>query len=63
MNVTKCCRKNICTQCFVNMKRPRQATALIACPFCRASNLTVIYKPPDVVMTLLSFDFYADILL
>ncbi len=53
INYTKCCKKPICTLCFVSIKRPVSATRLISCPFCRATSLTVIYRSPEKVKEML----------
>ena len=51
MNWSKCCKKPICTLCFVSMKRPSNTQRLIGCPFCRANNFAVIYKPPEAILS------------
>lgn len=63
INFTKCCKKPICTLCFVSMKRPNNANRLICCPFCRGNNLTVVYRSPERVKTviLLSIINFLDI--
>lgn len=32
------------------MKRPSSPTKTISCPFCRHTNLTVVYRPPEKIL-------------
>eukprot|EP00285_Hemiselmis_virescens_P003568 CAMPEP_0173412382 /NCGR_PEP_ID=MMETSP1356-20130122/79349_1 /TAXON_ID=77927 ORGANISM="Hemiselmis virescens, Strain PCC157" /NCGR_SAMPLE_ID=MMETSP1356 /ASSEMBLY_ACC=CAM_ASM_000847 /LENGTH=166 /DNA_ID=CAMNT_0014374265 /DNA_START=33 /DNA_END=529 /DNA_ORIENTATION=+ len=40
LNRSKCCRQSICTECFLQFKKPTPARP-IQCPFCNAQNYTV----------------------
>ncbi|KAF7731990.1 SNF1-interacting protein [Apophysomyces ossiformis] len=46
-NYSRCCDQPICTECFIQIKRPAEAPATPAtCPFCMEENYGVIYDPP-----------------
>ncbi|KAI4342441.1 hypothetical protein MLD38_027068 [Melastoma candidum] len=43
LNRSKCCRKRICTECFLQMKAPN-STRPTQCPFCKTLNYAVEYR-------------------
>ncbi|KAI9288253.1 hypothetical protein BC943DRAFT_357953 [Umbelopsis sp. AD052] len=48
INQSRCCDQPICTECFIQIKRPSETPATPAsCPFCVEENFGVIYKPPQ----------------
>ncbi|KAH8547586.1 hypothetical protein BGW37DRAFT_228798 [Umbelopsis sp. PMI_123] len=48
INHSRCCDQPICTECFIQIKRPPETPATPAsCPFCVEENFGVIYKPPQ----------------
>lgn len=51
VNFTKCCKKPICTLCFVSMRRPVKVDKLICCPFCRSVNFAVVYRTPEAILS------------
>ncbi|KAI8139135.1 hypothetical protein BJV82DRAFT_672997 [Fennellomyces sp. T-0311] len=47
INHSRCCDQPICTECFVQIKRPIETPTLpAACPFCLEDNYGVIYEVP-----------------
>ncbi|CAG8620897.1 2615_t:CDS:2 [Paraglomus brasilianum] len=51
INYSRCCLKPICTECFVQIKRPESGNlgannSPAMCPFCVEPNFGVSYKPP-----------------
>ncbi|CAG8717642.1 2815_t:CDS:2 [Acaulospora morrowiae] len=51
INHSRCCDQPICTECFVQIKRPESGTlgannSPAVCPFCVEPNFGVCYKPP-----------------
>ncbi|CAM9764442.1 unnamed protein product, partial [Chrysoparadoxa australica] len=42
VNLTVCCRKAICTECYLQVKRPRES---VVCPFCNGP-FRVTYEGP-----------------
>ncbi|CAJ0843609.1 5780_t:CDS:2 [Entrophospora sp. SA101] len=51
INHSRCCDQPICTECFVQIKRPENGTlgannSPAVCPFCVEPNFGVCYKPP-----------------
>ncbi|KAJ2957020.1 hypothetical protein NQZ79_g7203 [Umbelopsis isabellina] len=47
INQSRCCDQPICTECFIQIKRPAETpTTPASCPFCVEENFGVIYKPP-----------------
>eukprot|EP00761_Pharyngomonas_kirbyi_P006827 gb/GECH01006836.1/.p1 GENE.gb/GECH01006836.1/~~gb/GECH01006836.1/.p1 ORF type:complete len:311 (+),score=103.70 gb/GECH01006836.1/:1-933(+) len=44
LNRCNCCNQSICTECYLQIKKPKQGSAV--CPFCNASNYSVQYKGP-----------------
>lgn len=50
INKTKCCRQNMCTKCFVSLKRPPSGRVL-SCPFCNARNFSTQYHTPLYIWT------------
>jgi hypothetical protein len=48
INHSRCCDQPICTECFIQIRRPPEAPATPAsCPFCVEENFGVLYKPPQ----------------
>ncbi|RUS13825.1 hypothetical protein BC938DRAFT_477655 [Jimgerdemannia flammicorona] len=48
INHSRCCAQPICTECFVQIKRPPETPSTSAsCPFCVEPNFGVYYKPPE----------------
>ncbi|ORX78295.1 hypothetical protein K493DRAFT_103842 [Basidiobolus meristosporus CBS 931.73] len=45
INYTRCCHQPICTECFLQMKRPNAITP-VTCPYCVGPNFAVIYTAP-----------------
>ncbi|KAJ6416967.1 hypothetical protein OIU84_002784 [Salix udensis] len=43
LNRSRCCKKGICTECFLQMKNPN-STRPTQCPFCKTTNYAVEYK-------------------
>lgn len=43
LNRSRCCRKGICTECFLQMKVPN-STRPTQCPFCKTTNYAVEYR-------------------
>jgi hypothetical protein len=43
LNRSKCCGQSICTECFLQFKKPAPARP-IECPFCKAQNYTVKFS-------------------
>ena len=46
VNYTSCCKKPICTDCFVRLRRHYRLHS-IKCPYCNSSELSVFYQPPS----------------
>ncbi|ORY93910.1 hypothetical protein BCR43DRAFT_526338 [Syncephalastrum racemosum] len=47
INHSRCCDQPICTECFLQIKRPPETPAEPAsCPFCMEANFGVVYEPP-----------------
>ena len=42
-NTTTCCKKPLCTECYLQVRPPK---AQISCPFCNSSKFSVIYSGP-----------------
>eukprot|EP00834_Sanchytrium_tribonematis_P000940 NODE_19_length_47148_cov_1.447810.p31 type:complete len:199 gc:universal NODE_19_length_47148_cov_1.447810:37837-38433(+) len=49
-NTTTCCKSNICTDCFVQMK-PMDLKEQIGCPFCNSKPLSVKYEKSSLTYT------------
>src|SRR6266498_589839 len=52
INYSRCCDQPICTECFVQIKRPESGTlgannSPAVCPFCVQPNFGICYKPPS----------------
>jgi len=43
LNISKCCRKGLCTECYFSCQLPDVG---VACPFCRASQFSVVFNGP-----------------
>jgi len=46
LNRTKCCHKDICTECFLQIKKPGTSLAESMCPFCNRPRFTVVFLGP-----------------
>ncbi|KAG2222965.1 hypothetical protein INT45_012943 [Circinella minor] len=47
INHSRCCDQPICTECFLQIKRPIETPSLpAACPFCMEDNFGIIYELP-----------------
>jgi hypothetical protein len=46
LNRTKCCHKGVCTECFLQIKKPGAPLAESICPFCNRARFTVIFMGP-----------------
>lgn len=46
INYSRCCDQPICTECFVQIKRPEATLEPAACPFCVEPNFGILYHPP-----------------
>eukprot|EP00835_Amoeboradix_gromovi_P005672 NODE_558_length_6689_cov_0.361912.p3 type:complete len:190 gc:universal NODE_558_length_6689_cov_0.361912:309-878(+) len=46
-NKANCCKNNICTDCFVQLK-PCNLNDVIGCPFCNAKPFAVVFKKSPV---------------
>lgn len=46
LNQTKCCHKGVCTECFLQIKKPGAPLADSICPFCNRARFTVIFMGP-----------------
>mmetsp|Transcript_579 Transcript_579/g.1556 ORF Transcript_579/g.1556 Transcript_579/m.1556 type:complete len:267 (+) Transcript_579:241-1041(+) len=43
LNRALCCRKQICTECYLQIKKPRETGEASACPYCMAPDLEIVY--------------------
>ncbi|RKO90970.1 hypothetical protein BDK51DRAFT_31242 [Blyttiomyces helicus] len=46
INYSRCCDQPICTECFVEIKRPESNYEPASCPYCVEPHFGVIYAPP-----------------
>merc|ERR1711991_2714 len=46
LNRALCCRKGICSECFVQVQNPPGSNTLKDCPFCLSAEFNVEYKGP-----------------
>ncbi|KAI8912269.1 hypothetical protein DFJ77DRAFT_511813 [Powellomyces hirtus] len=46
INYSRCCDQPICTECFVQIKRPESTLEPAACPFCVETNFGILYHAP-----------------
>ncbi|KAF1323393.1 hypothetical protein FI667_g10570, partial [Globisporangium splendens] len=46
LNVSTCCKKPICSECFLQMKPPKK---MICCPFCNRDTFGIKYTAPAVI--------------
>ncbi|KAL7749790.1 SNF1-interacting protein [Sorochytrium milnesiophthora] len=46
INYSRCCDQPICTECFVQIKRP-ESNEEAPCPYCVVPGFGVLYLPPD----------------
>lgn len=49
INQTECCNQNLCTACFVSMRRPPSGRTL-SCPFCNRRDFGVNYVAPGKLL-------------
>ncbi|PJF17207.1 hypothetical protein PSACC_03007 [Paramicrosporidium saccamoebae] len=49
INKTVCCNQALCTQCFVNLRRPPSGRTL-SCPFCNRRDFSIRYCAPLLVL-------------
>lgn len=48
INYSRCCDQPICTECFVQIRRPIETPSIPAtCPFCMQENYGITYEPPS----------------
>ncbi|CAI5471853.1 unnamed protein product [Closterium sp. Yama58-4] len=43
LNRSRCCKKGMCTECFLQMKSPT-ASSMLQCPFCKAPTFSVEFR-------------------
>ncbi|KAL1916304.1 uncharacterized protein VTP21DRAFT_5921 [Calcarisporiella thermophila] len=51
INRSRCCDQPICTECFVQIKRPPGKGTPATCPFCVEMNFGVVYEPPELSLS------------
>ncbi|KAJ3269213.1 SNF1-interacting protein [Borealophlyctis nickersoniae] len=49
INYSRCCEQPICTECFIQIKRPEATLEPSACPFCVEPNFGIMYHAPNSV--------------
>jgi len=49
LNRAKCCKKGICTECFLQIKKPGFSPIDSTCPFCNQSKFTVVFVGPKTL--------------
>ncbi|KAI9031781.1 hypothetical protein CLU79DRAFT_785295 [Phycomyces nitens] len=47
INYSRCCHQPICTECFLQLRRPLDTFSPVDCPFCVQADFGVIHIPPD----------------
>ncbi|OAD69120.1 hypothetical protein PHYBLDRAFT_188355 [Phycomyces blakesleeanus NRRL 1555(-)] len=47
INYSRCCHQPICTECFLQLRRPLDTLSPVYCPFCVRSDFGVIHTPPE----------------
>lgn len=47
INYTMCCHQPICTECFLQIKRPESTMDPASCPYCTQEAFAVYYIPPQ----------------
>ncbi|OMJ17188.1 Protein SIP5 [Smittium culicis] len=50
INYSVCCKKPICSECFIQFKRTEQHSSPVECPFCLAENFSISYSPPAIAL-------------
>lgn len=53
-NYTKCCDQPICTECFIQIKRPESTFDPAPCPYCQTPNLSILYQSKEMLAKNLS---------
>ena len=48
-NYTKCCDQPICTECFIQIKRPESTFEPAPCPYCQTPNLSILYQSKEML--------------
>eukprot|EP00612_Vaucheria_litorea_P001444 CAMPEP_0171452710 /NCGR_PEP_ID=MMETSP0945-20130129/708_1 /TAXON_ID=109269 /ORGANISM="Vaucheria litorea, Strain CCMP2940" /LENGTH=418 /DNA_ID=CAMNT_0011977429 /DNA_START=96 /DNA_END=1352 /DNA_ORIENTATION=+ len=43
VNTTQCCKKPLCTECYLQLKPPRSS---VSCPFCNSHKFSIVYNGP-----------------
>jgi len=46
LNNSRCCKKGMCTECFLQVKKPNIPLSDSTCPFCNRTKFTVIFTGP-----------------
>jgi predicted nucleic acid-binding Zn-ribbon protein len=46
LNRTNCCHKDVCTECFLQIKKPGTPLLNSICPFCNRARFTVVFLGP-----------------
>lgn len=46
INKTTCCKQPLCTNCFVNIRKPPSGR-VISCPFCNRRDFSIKYESPE----------------
>lgn len=46
INTTTCCKQSLCTNCFVNIRKPPSGR-VISCPFCNRRDFSIRYESPE----------------
>ncbi|GAM19337.1 hypothetical protein SAMD00019534_025120 [Acytostelium subglobosum LB1] len=46
LNRSKCCKKGICTECYLQVKKPTVDASTVICPFCNQPSYSVLYTGP-----------------
>ena len=44
LNTSTCCKKNICTECFLQVRKPGAGSEVDCCPFCTSSSYNVTFN-------------------
>ncbi|TPX46636.1 hypothetical protein SeMB42_g02313 [Synchytrium endobioticum] len=47
INYTRCCEKPLCTECFLQIRRPETNFEPATCPYCVEPHFGIVYKPPS----------------
>jgi len=46
LNNSRCCKKGLCTECFLQIKKPNTPLSESTCPFCNRNKFTVVFTGP-----------------